>query len=373
MSSPTAEQPTPAEQLSAVLTGLADGNFRGYSPLYERVARQWADDDDALTAVIGWVRPTELPIRVFAAVHDLTLREPELDLATIYRGASGDPWPPFRHILFDRRGELAASVRARSIQTNEVGRSAILVPLLTWAHRSMGSDRRLALVELGPSAGLNLLFDRYHVGYSDGREAGDPASGVRLTCELLGTGRPPLPIRPLPIAERTGIDRAPVDPCDPTATRWLEACVWPDVPERLARLRAALDIARTDPPPIRQGDVLDLLGPVLDSVPEDIVPVVFSTWVMAYLDTKGRQAVHDLMDERGAARDLALLTAEYPHVTPWVAPSRPAGVDESTDATFVAACTWRDGVEQADSIAWTHAHGAWLDWMAPETPAGAVA
>jgi hypothetical protein len=370
MSSLTAEQPTPAEKLATVLTGLADGNFRGYSPLYERVARQWADDEDALETVIGWARPTELPIRVFAAVHDLTLREPGLDLASIYRGGSADPWPPFRRILLDRRDELATSVRERSIQTNEVGRSAMLVPVFTWAHQSVGADRPLALVELGPSAGLNLLFDRYHVEYSDGRQAGDPSSGVRLTCELLGTGHPPLPTHPLPIAQRTGIDRAPIDPRDPTATRWLEACVWPDVPDRLARLRAALSMARTEPLPIWRGDVLDLLGAVLDSLPDDTVPVVFSTWVLAYLDAAGRQAVHDLVDQRGAARDVALLTAEYPQVTPWVTPSRPAGVDDDTDATFVAASVWRDGVEHSASIAWTHAHGAWLDWMAPDTPAG---
>ena len=37
---------------------------------------------------------------------------------------------------------------------------------------------------------------------------------------------------------RRGIDLAPVDLHDPDAVRWLECCIWPDQPERLARLPA---------------------------------------------------------------------------------------------------------------------------------------
>ena len=73
-------------------------------------------------------------------------------------------------------------MRTRSIQTNEVGRSAALLPALAVVRAgalAVGDDRPLALVELGPSAGLNLLLDRYAVTYRrDGAvvaTVGDPA------------------------------------------------------------------------------------------------------------------------------------------------------------------------------------------------------
>ena len=46
--------------------------------------------------------------------------------------------------------------------------------------------RPLALIEVGASAGLNLLFDRYGYDYGAGRSAGDPSAPVRFTCALRG-------------------------------------------------------------------------------------------------------------------------------------------------------------------------------------------
>jgi hypothetical protein len=37
---------------------------------------------------------------------------------------------------------------------------------------------------------------------------------------------------------------------------WLETLVWPDQEQRARNLRAAIEIARLDPPTIRRGDLL---------------------------------------------------------------------------------------------------------------------
>jgi hypothetical protein len=103
-------------------------------------------------------------------------------------------------------------------------------------------------------------------------------------------------------------------------------------------------------------------------LPADCLPVVFSTWAIAYLSADDRQEIHDLVAERAANRDLALITAEYPHVMPWIPPARPPVVDDGVDATLIGASVWRDGVERAQPIGWTHAHGQWLDWIAPGPP-----
>ncbi len=103
------------------------------------------------------------------------------------------------------------------------------------------------------------------------------------------------------IESREGIDLAPVDLRDPDACEWLEACIWPDVPGRLDRFRAAAEQARHEPPTLHRGNALDLLGPVVDRQPTDRLPVVFTTWALAYLDAEGRQRVHATLAERGAA------------------------------------------------------------------------
>ena len=63
--------------------------------------------------------------------------------------------------------------RTRSTQTNEVGRCAALLPALTQLAVDApgaphGGGRPLGLVEVGASAGLNLLVDRYGYEYEPG-------------------------------------------------------------------------------------------------------------------------------------------------------------------------------------------------------------
>ena len=121
-------------------------------------------------------------------------------------------------------------LRHRRTQTNEVGRCAILLPVLA---RLQGP---LALVEVGASAGLCLLLDRYRYRYGD-RSVGDASAPVLLDCEV--SGPVPVPKRVPEVAWRRGIDVARIDVTDDDDVRWLEACVWPDQTERIARLLAA--------------------------------------------------------------------------------------------------------------------------------------
>jgi hypothetical protein len=337
----------------------------GYSPLYETLSEAMADDDDLLQWLTATADPVRVPVNLFAAVHYLVRREPECELARIYAGEPGDAWPAFRRFFDDHADEIGDLLATRTIQTNEVGRSAMLVPAI-WTVASSFGGQPVALVEIGPSAGLNLLLDRYFIEYSDGRSAGDPAAEVRLACEVVGAV-PPLPDGAgLSISSRVGIDLAPVDVRDPDAVAWLEACIWPDVPHRLERFRAAASLAAAEPPELLHGDALDLLPTVIERVPADHLPVVFATWALAYFSRDGRDAVRATLAEIGAGRDLALVTAEFPQVTPWLPEPRPSTLTGKA-ATLVGATTWRRGAERVDALAWTHAHGQWLDWFEEPT------
>lgn len=358
---------------------LADDDFAGYSPVYERIARAIADDDQSLALLVDAAPTGRAPVLFLAATHDLVLAGLGGELGAIYTGSSdADPWPPFRELLHSRTADILERMRTRSIQTNEVGRSAALLPALGRVRAdaaSAGDGRRLALVELGPSAGLNLLLDRYHATYRrDGDvvgSLGEPGSPVHLSCELRGPADPPLDPRPLTIATRTGLDLNPVDVTDDDACRWLSACVWPGVPDRPERLAAAIALARTDPPPLVTGDAVTDLAPVVAALPADVLPVVIATWALAYLGRDGRAAVLDALDAVGAHRDLLLVTAEEPRATPWI-PEVPEAVAACGDAegdgtgTVLGLRTWRDGRAHDDALALCHPHVRWMAWVPEE-------
>jgi hypothetical protein len=369
-------RPPELDALAARCIVLADDDFAGYSPIYERIARELADDDDALALLAGTAPVGRTPVLALAAVHDIVLAEPDGPLAAIYAGrVVTDPWPPFRELLLDRSADVLDRMATRSIQTNEVGRSAALLPALAAARAeavAAGDERPLALVELGPSAGLNLLLDRYAVTYRRGDDVvatvGDPASPVRLECEVRGPAEPVLDGLPVPIGSRVGLDISPVDVTDPDARRWLSACVWPGVPDRPERLAAAIELARLDPPHLVVGDAVTDLAPLVASLPHDVLPVVISTWALAYLGRDGRSAVLASLDEVGTTRDLALVSAEEPRITPWV-PALPAAVEACGDAdgdgtgTLLGLRTWRGGEAHDEALALCHPHVRWIAWV----------
>lgn len=350
--------------LASLYRHLATAEFRGYCSLYERIALAAAEDHEFLERIATIdAGPKIVPVLLNAAVHFIVLTDPSLELSSIYRGGDddSDPWPAFRALVFERFDEVASIMATRSIQTNEVGRAAVVLPVLADLHRK--ARKPLALIEVGPSAGLNLFLDKFHYDYGAGRLLGDPAARVRLTCSIEGDLAPPLPDTMPPIVAREGIDLNPIDVTDDDACRWLEACLWPQVPDRAERLRAAIDLARLDPPHLRRGNAVDLLSQVLHEVDSNALPCVVSTWVLAYFSPDERAAIENILDSVGGRRDLACITAEYPSVAPWLdRPDRVPSVDDGPGATVLGLARWVEGSRDARALGWVHAHGRWIDW-----------
>jgi len=366
-----------AAKLAGVFTWLADIEFANYAPLYQHLARCIAAEPWIPGFVTQHNRSSFAAVLFLDCVRDLTLVDADLPLARRYAeiAAGGDPldpdpWPLFRQTVVAHRPELATLLETRSIQTNEVGRSAALLPAFEVVSRRFA--RPLALIEVGCSAGLNLFFDQFHLTYSwpDRRiESGPVDSPVRLTCELRGDLEPAIPAAPPRIASRLGIDLSPIDVTDDEAIRWLEACVWPDVPHRLERFRAAVALARLDPPEIRRGNAVDLVADAILAVPDEAVACLDSTWVLAYFSDDERAELHRLLDELGATRSIAYITAEYPeNNAPWVPPAArdTVGLDNRSP-TLLGLGLWDHGRTDHRALAWMQPHGQWLDWLDPTT------
>ena len=143
----------------------------------------------------------------------------------------------------------------------------------------------LALLEVGASAGLCLLPDRY--GYRYGEHVVGEGPPL-IDCRLVGDVTPPLPAALPEVAWRKGIDLEPLDVRDPDHERWLESLVWPGQTTRERHLREALALAREDPPEVVAGDLTELLEDVAAEAPRDATLVVFHTAVLSYLTVEQR-------------------------------------------------------------------------------------
>ena len=209
--------------------------------MYARLARRCAEDPFVDELVSDW--DWDVPLRLFGGVHYLVLEGIEPD-------ALSGAWDDFRAALENERDFLARFVVDQGVQTNEVQRCFALLPAFLTLARQRGAER-LDLLELGPAAGLNLLWDHYGYSYQRG---GWGSSQLVLS----GEERRPVPATVLAtevsVGRRRGIDLNPVDVTTDSGARLLHAFIWPGRRERAARLAKAIEILRRDPPELVRGD-----------------------------------------------------------------------------------------------------------------------
>lgn len=347
--------------LAGLWTHFADTSCGEYSPLYDRICRTVAGDEDLLRLVASAPPEGHLPNVLLAAVHFLVLSGVDHELAAVYAGESGaDPGPLFVDLCLAHRDRVLDLLSTRHTNTNEPGRSALLGPALTHVASLLGEP--LGLVDVGCSAGLNLLCDRYFLDYGAAGSTGPRSAPVRVACEVVG-GHPPIAPALPHIAARIGLDLDPIDANDPDEARWLLACVSPDT-GRLARTRHALEEARQAPLDLVEGDAVDEVDAVLHRVPGDCVAVVMTTWALAYLTPERRVAFREALAAESAHRTIAWISAEGPGVVDLMSHVLTAPDPQGMEPSVFGLVVFRDGEHDARLLGLVHPHGAWIDWRA---------
>lgn len=258
------------------------------------------------------------------------------------------PYAGLRATLLDDWDRVRTTILSRSTQTNEVGRLASLVPVLS---RIDGFTTPLALIEVGASAGLNLFPDRFRFTWTqaDGSSysLGD---GPELTC--LVRREAPLPDRMPEVVARAGVDLNPLDVSDPDAMAWLTNLVWPEQDDRRTRLERAIEIAAAEPPDLVRGNLLEEVPTLLDTMPSQATVVVFHSAVIAYLEEADRRQFAAMMRDLVADGRCHWVSNEGPNVLPEVTSTGPT----PEEPCFVLGLDGR-------SVGFAHGHGAWLDWL----------
>ncbi|WP_298915069.1 DUF2332 family protein [uncultured Roseobacter sp.] len=324
------------------------------SPFMEQLLRLLGDHwpvERALAArfeqFTGDIGPggASLPLRMAGGLHALVLSQRAPGLARLY--------PPFQVSDAALLESIVEAMRIHEAflldwvesppQTNEVRRSAALIAAAGVV--ATRYDLPFVLSELGASAGLNLMWDRFALSLP-GLEISPDMPALTLSPEWQG----PLPPNARPdIAARAGVDLNPLDPSDPDDLLRLRAYLWPDQPHRLELTRAAAAICDA---PVTRGDAIDWLATRLTSIPDGHVHLIQHTVAWQYFPQEAQSRGQKLIEQAGAEA-----TAQSPLA--WLAMEN----DGDSTGALGAALTLRLWPEdEAIQLGRADFHGRWVHW-----------
>jgi len=302
---------------------------------------------------VGLTLKDAMPLRVTGGLHHLALTRVDERLIPVYAGAvtnQGVIDALVLKMVADHDAALVPWLDGPP-QTNEAGRSASIMAGLLWLAQRVVP--RFELFELGASAGVNTMMDRY--GYDlGGVKVGPATSPMQIAPEWRGEGTPPAPPKDFAIRSVRGCDITPIDLSDPKAALRLKAYVWPDAAQRMQRIDAAIQLAGERAPEVVAMDAGAFVAEQLAKPQaEGTTRAMFHSIMWQYMPADTQNAITAMLEEHGAkaTRDCPLA---------WVSL-------ETNPATFrhelrVRYWDGADGDGTPHLLANAHPHGAWVEW-----------
>jgi hypothetical protein len=346
------------EALSKQFRYFSEKVYPGSSPLYQQLAAKIAEDHEILTLASQARKGELVPNLFFGAIHFLLLQGAKHPLCAFFPSVShststdSDPYPYFRSFSLENKKRIRHLISSRRVQTNEVQRCACLLPAFGQVARE-SPKRPLSILDIGASAGLNLLWDRYGYDYGMGRKYADPDSPVQISCTLRGELRPPIPEVLPPVESRVGIDLNPINVRNPEEMLWLRSLVWPENTRRAELLQQAIGLAKQEPPRVVAGDVLDVLPDVLSGLPGDTTICLFHSHTVYQFPQELRDRLSSLIVEYSRNRNLFEVSFEW-----W----------RGKDQPLLELSRVHDGHREEEVLAYCNPHGEWLQWTRRDHP-----
>lgn len=324
----------------------------------ESIAAALGQDTPFTNAVRDWPGPhplsDALPLRAAGGLHALLLSGAEPALSPLYRGEPEG--------IANAESLVRAAIAAHGPalmpwldgppQTNEAGRSSNYAAAMLWL-TAQGLPPRFDCIEIGSSAGINLMMDRYRYDLG-GVKVGPADAEMAFTPEWRGPPPPAPPASGLEIIHLRGCDVAPVDLSDPAQLLRLKAYVWPEHHQRFERLEIAGRLAAAKAPDLVQADAdefveAELARPQLSGTTR----IVMHSVVWQYLGEARQERITRAIEAAGAKADMDRPLA-------WIALE--ANRDTYQQHELVVRHWPGDGQPQV--LARSHAHGAWINWLA---------
>ena len=288
-----------------------------------------------------------LPLRAAGGLHALHLSGAAPGLAPLYADAEDiNDATIVAGVVAGHDAELLPWLDGPP-QTNEAGRSSNFIAAMLWL-ADQGLPPRFECREIGSSAGINLMIDRYH--YDLGGVQVGPQPGA-LAFAPRWIGRHP-PLRTIAFAGLKGCDVAPVDLTDPAQALRLKAYIWPEHYERFARIEAAIAAAEAAPPDLVRANAAEFVEAELNEPQEaGTTRVLMHSIVWQYVPAAQRSHIIAAMEAAGAraTRDRPLA---------WIA----LEANRTVHRHELVVRYWPGG-ETERHLAHAHAHGAWVEWL----------
>jgi len=302
-----------------------------------------------LARVRGWQGPPladALPLRVAGGLHALHLSGVASALGPIYCGEPADDAVVIAQVIAQHEAALLPWLDGPP-QTNEAGRSANFIAAMLWLVEQ-GLPPRFECCEIGSSAGINLMLDRY--AYDLGGVRLGPEDAV-MRFAPAWRGSPP-PAREIAIVGTKGCDVAPVDLTDPAEALRLKAYIWPEHTIRFERMDAAIRAASERKPDLVQATAADFVEAELAKPQQPGTT---------------RMLMHSIVWQYVPADQQARVTAAMEAAGVKATPERPlAWVMVEADRTVhrhkLTVRHWPGGGEVVQ-LAWSHPHGADVEWL----------
>lgn len=306
--------------------------------------------------VLGWdgnPLADALPLRVAGGFHALHLAGDHSQLSAIYNGAdqaAADAEQIISETITSDEAALLPWLNSPP-QTNEAGRSSSYIAGLLWL-AAQGLPPRYELLEIGSSAGLNLMIDRYHYDLG-GISVGPDNAPLSFAPEWEG---PPPPDVPFTLDSISGCDIAPVDLTDPAQARRLTAFIWPEHTVRFERMKTAIALVNEKAPDLAGASADDwMIAELAKPQKEGVTRVLVHSIVWQYIPKAGQERIKQAMEAAGAQA-----TAERPLA--WL--SLEANRETYRHELIVRHWPHSDGPGgEPIKLGEAHAHGAWVKWL----------
>lgn len=340
------------KRLSQRFITFAETECKDSSELYETLSLAIAKDDELLELCTHTRSGQPVPNLLFGAVHYLLLKGTEHKLKEFYPSIVVEAKLPneafdyFKEFCVQHKNDIIHLLQTKLVQTNEVRRCAYLYPVFSFIYEK--SQKPLALIEMGTSAGLQLLWDQYAYSYKEDEVFGNIESRLHITSVLKGEMAPHVSSTPPPVASRVGIDLNTVDLMDEEEYIWLKSLIWPEHKERLAMFVCAASYIEECPVQLVEGDGVSLLRDLVSQIPITSTVCLFHTHVANQMPQETKEQLLSIVKSIGQERDVFHI---YNNIQ-----------DRNLHLDY-----YLNGVEHQQTIAETEGHGKWFKWLLQET------
>ena len=280
----------------------------GSSLLYAELANGVSSDIELLELCQN-ARPGQpIPNLFFGSVHYLLLKGRRHPLEKFYPSIVSHPknpqgaFPVFKKFCLSYKDEIVHLLKEKLVQTNEVRRCGYLYPIFSKIYER--TNNPLALMEIGTSAGFQLLWDKYVYSYGSDDWYGNSGSHLKITMDIKGDNFPEVAKQSPKVGMRIGFDLNIVDLRNKEDKLWLRSLIWPEHKERVAMFNQAVDYVLHNELSLIEGNGLDLINRYVDDIPLSNTLCVYHTHVANQLSIDDKKLLLRKIETIGATRNV---------------------------------------------------------------------